>query len=505
MDAIETLRQDVREGRISADRLIDLVVAVQRQVQTLQQQLEAAKQRIEELEKKLGGPSTPKLDEPFSLRAEEQRQEARGQKKRKEKRQRRRGRFNTGDKIAQAERSERVFPEGVPPEACQRSHVRPVWRLENGRAVLIAYEIYRGPKNQYGKIPGVLGRSEFGLEIVTEIAYLVYIVGLSFDKVCVLLNFFQNLRLHKSQADALLYQLARHWEREFDALCTLLANSLVVHADETSWSLNSVWAFLSEKARVLLFGVHKDADTLKQILDPATFGGLVISDDAATYANFTKSQKCWAHLLRKAIKLTLQDPNNAEYRTFTDRLLEIYHESCRVRRDQRLGDAGRARKVAVLDDEIFDLCAALWFADLPPLEGLANDYRLLVNEVMRLAIAEELFSFVTAKPVELPNGTTKPVDGTNNEAERTLRGAAQARLTGRTNKTRAGARRQTILTSVLESLRLYLQSFTLASVVDEMKRWWVAGHSCFTKLLKKLKLALPEQSILDQILPSPSG
>jgi hypothetical protein len=37
-----------------------------------------------------------------------------------------------------------------------------------------------------------LGRSEYGLEIVTEIAYLVYIVGLSFDKVCLLLNFFRH-------------------------------------------------------------------------------------------------------------------------------------------------------------------------------------------------------------------------------------------------------------------------------------------------------------------------
>src|SRR5205807_6851446 len=90
-----------------------------------------------------------------------------------------------------------------------------------------------------------------------------------------------------------------------DLLCTLLANSMVVHADETSWSINSVWAILSEKARVLLFGVHKDAETLEKILDPATFAGIVISDDAAVYANFTQAQKCWAHLLRKAIKLTL--------------------------------------------------------------------------------------------------------------------------------------------------------------------------------------------------------
>jgi transposase len=498
MDAIETLKQDVREGRISAERLVDLIADLCRK-------LEAANRLIEELEKQHGGPPTAKLDEPFSTRAEEQRQEARGRKRRNRKPKGRLGRVSTNDKVAQAERTEAVFPKGVPPDACHLSHVRPVWRLENGRAVLVAYQIFRGPGNRYGQIPGVLGRSEYGLEIVTEIAYLVYIVGLSFDKVCHLLNFFQNLRLHKSQANALLYQLSRDWEHEFDLLCTLLANSLVVHADETRWSLNSVWAFLSEKARVLLFGVHKDAGTLQKVLDPASFAGILISDDAAVYAHFTKAQKCWAHLLRKAIKLTLQEPNNAAYRTFTDRLLEIYREACRVQRDGRLSDAGRARKVAALDDEIFDLCAASWLPDLPPPNGLDKDYRLLVNEVLRLLLREELLTFVTAKPTEQPNGTTKPVDGTNNEAERTLRGVAQARQTGRTSKTIDGARRQTILTSVLQSLRLYLPTFTLSTVLAELKRWWATGRSCFAELLEKLEFTPPEQSVVDLVFPGPSG
>ena len=136
----------------------------------------------------------------------------------------------------------------------------------------------------------------------------------------------------------------------------------MVHADETSWSLNSVWAFLSEKARVLLFGVHKDAETLEKILDPATFAGIVISDHAAVYDNFSAAQKCWAHLLRKAIKLSLQDPSNEDYRNFTDRLLEIYREACRVQGDGRLSDAGRAHKVALLEDELFELCSAKHFS-----------------------------------------------------------------------------------------------------------------------------------------------
>jgi hypothetical protein len=228
------------------------------------------------------------------MRAEERRQEARGKKRPKRNRRSGGGRTTTAEKIAQAVRTENVFPVGVPKADCRLSHTRPVWRLENGQAVLVAYKIYRGPKNQYGKILGVFGRSEFGAEIVLAIAYQVYLVGLSFDKVCLLMNFFQNLKLRKSQADTLMNQLARQWEGEFDLLCALLANSLVVHTDETGWSIHSVWAFLSEKVRVLFFGVHKDAETLRQILDPATFAGMVISDDAAVYANFTQSQKCWA-------------------------------------------------------------------------------------------------------------------------------------------------------------------------------------------------------------------
>ena len=493
---VEQLRKDVHAGRITPDRLIDLIVTLQR--------------RNEELERQLKGGSPPKISEPFSVEAEERRQEARGRKRRRRK-QRSGGRISTAEKIAQAVRTEKVFPAGVPKADCWLSHTRPVWRLESGQAVLVAYEVYRGSKNQYGKIPGVFGRSEFGAEITLAIAYQVYIVGLSFDKVCLLMNFFQHLKLRKSQADALLNQLARQWEEEFELLCLLLANSLVVHTDETGWSINSVWAFLSEKVRVLFFGVHKDAETLRQILDPATFAGMVISDDAAVYASFTQSQKCWAHFLRKAIKLTLMEPSNAEYRQFTDRLLEIYREACRVQRDWRLSAEGRKGKVAVLEDEVLELCAPMWVAERPPGEGPEDDYRRLCNELMRVMLAEQLFPFVTAEPVQQPNGETLVVPGTNNEAERTLRSPAQARNTGRTNKTAVGARRQTVIVSVLESLRQHLLTFTLSGVVAEVRRWDEAGRSCFALLAEKLGLTVAgsatggHPSLLDRILPVPDG
>jgi hypothetical protein len=221
-----------------------------------------------------------------------------------------------------------------------------------------------------------------------------------------------------SQEDRIQPDVPKHWEvvvlaercekltgiafRFLQVGRLVLAHSAVVHADETSWSINSVWAFLSEKARVLLFGVHKDAETLKQILDATTFAGILISDDAAVYRHFNRSQKCWAHLLRKAIRLTLLWPDSSVYRRSGERLP---------------------------------------FA------------------VQRI---------------------------------------------DRANKAASGARRQTVLTSVLESLRQYLPDFTLGRVVEEVQRWAACGCGCFEELLRKLNLKCPQKSILDALLPVPS-
>jgi hypothetical protein len=205
------------------------------------------------------------------------------------------------------------------------------------------------------------------------------------------------------------------------------------------------------------------------------------------------------------------EPTNAEYRQFTDRLLEIYREACRVQRDRRLSAEGRKSKVAALDDEIFDLCFPMWVEELPPGEGPEDDYRRLCNELMRVMLAEQLFTFVTAEPVEKPNGETLLASGTNNEAERTLRTPAMARNMGRTNKTVAGARRQTVIVSVLESLRQHLSTFTLSSVIKEIRRWSETGRSCFARLVEKLGLTrreLPDDgrlSLLDRVIYVPDG
>lgn len=96
--------------------------------------------------------------------------------------------LRTADTLELAEREESMYPGGVDRGLRKLSHSRPVWRLENGRAVLIAYRVYRGPRGQFGRISGALGRGEFGVEIVIAVTYQVFVVGLSFDKVCMLMK-----------------------------------------------------------------------------------------------------------------------------------------------------------------------------------------------------------------------------------------------------------------------------------------------------------------------------
>lgn len=446
----------------SRDELIKLV---KMQAATI----ERLEKRIEELEAKLKAKNpTERLDSPYSQKAEDKRQEGKRTKKSKRPKPLRRGRVTTADKIKLAQRTEQVLPVDARPADCVLSHTRVVWRLENGKAILVAYEVYRCG-NQFGRVAGVLGRSEFGIEITLALAYQVYCLGLSIDKACQILSFFQQLKLKKSQADRLLNQLAGAWETEFESLCTILANSAVVYCDETSWSINSVWAFLNEHVTVAFYGVHKDAQTLAAILDKEVFRGTLVSDDAAVYQSFNEAQKCWAHLIRKAIKLTLTSPAEPRFRQLADGLLAIYRDAKRISSDGRLRSDTKRSKVGALDDRVLELCSARWLDEDKDGEGDEDDYRKLCNELMRLMLSEELFVFVYRDGV----------DGNNNASERELRDDAMARKTGRTSKTPAGAKRRSIISSVLRSIGKQIDSFTLTGVIEEVKQWMIRGKSSF--------------------------
>jgi hypothetical protein len=483
-------KEDFRSGRVSVEQLFDAIDKGDRTVKRLQAEVDRLRQRLAQYEPEVlqegrsAGSQTPPSSSRYSLEAEEKRRRA--QQRRRRRKRKSPGRRPSRVKFADAHHCEDVVPPGTPLAQCRLVRERAVWRLIEGRAVLVGYRVFCGPHGPEPRIVGVTPRCEYGLEILVVLAFLVYVIGISLDKACAVLEFFCGLPLRKSQADALLRQLARHWEPEFETLCDLVAHAAVVYMDETGWKIGqqgcSLWVFASAWQRVFLFGCHKDEKTLDSILPENVFAGVGVSDDAAVYRRrFAWAQKCWAHLLRKAIRLALLYPRKKSYQRFLDRLLALYYDAKRAAADGRLGSKGRERRVAEFEGRLSDLCRPYWRQARPGMTAHQREFANLVEELMQRLFDEELFTFVLYPEVE----------PTNNLAERLQRSPAKDRDAGRTNKTASGARRRSVITSVLESLRVNLSPFTLESVVAEAARWMREGISSFQQQLQAITAPMP--------------
>src|SRR3954451_23547143 len=425
---------------------------------------------------------TPRFTGDYSLRSQ-----VRPTRRRK---RRSPGRRPKSLKLDQVQRTENVYPEGVPPPQCDPVRDRLAWRIEDGRAVRVRYRLHRDSHSgRMAELPEVLPRSEHGLELAVILAFLVYSMGLSIDKARALLSFFCRLDLSKSQADSLLSQLSRLWQRDFEALCELMAWATVIYIDETGWKLSAAncyaWVFTTLTHTVLLYGRGRDHSVLDEIL-PEDFGGIGVSDDYTVYRErFSQGQKCWAHLLRKAIALMLAHPEDSTYRPFFEHLLAVFRDGKRFQNDGRLGAAGRGRRVHELEGRLEQLCPR-WQEELSKETPTPErDFVNLQKALMRMKQERELFTFVLVPEVE----------ATNNRSERTLRLTARMRQANQPSQSERVAQRRSILTSVLLSLRQQLPKFTLDGVVREVTRWRIAGESLFRAQLAALRAGLPPPQV----------
>lgn len=445
-------------------------------------EIAALKKKVAELEAVLkrreeaNASKKPRFSGDFSLQTQEKKVE------KKKRRKRSPGRRRKEAKLVQVEKTIDFYPKGVPHDRCTFSHDRLAWRLKNGRAVLIRYRIFKQHWCSPPDMPELLPRSEYGLEVAVVLAHLVYMVGVSINKARKLLEYFCHLSLSRSQANSLLNQLSNLWEGEFQTLTELMALAMVVYIDETGWKVSKkhcyTWIFTTLTHTVLLYGRTRDASVLDEILPRGSFKGVGVSDDYGAYRNrFTRSQKCWSHLLRKAIALMLAHPEKREYRRFFRRLLALYRGAKRYQQDQRLGRAGREQRVIQLEDKLGAICTRC-NEELP--DDVAPDVRDFINlqnELMRCMVEETLFTFVLIPEVE----------ATNNRSERTARGPAETKHAGRTSKTDRGARRRSVVTSVLASTLQNVAHPTLAAVVDEVVRWRKSGMSLFHRQLQAIR------------------
>lgn len=479
------LKKRIEKGEVTTADLLEVIGRLEKRLAGLEAENRRLRKRLEQYEPAAEPTEEDNADSTdYSLASEEKR---RTRRRAKPKRWGRRG---TEVKLEAAQHWEDVYPPGAAPKDCVLVRRRVAWRIREGRAVLVGYRVYRRCGSlKTPQVPGLLPRSEYGIEVMVVLAFLTCTMRVSLDQACALLKFFCDLPMAKAQANALLNQLAKHWQPEFETLCELIALALVVYMDETSWPVgkdkSSLWVFLTGLHSLYTFGCAKDDATLNRILPPEVFGGIGVSDDAAVYhERFGRGQKCWAHLLRKLIALTLLYPEKTLYRTFLDEVYALFLRAKRCQGDSRLSPAGRERKAAELSAALLKLCQRFEDQWRQPRTPDQHKFTNLVLELLKIDGHEELFTFVRFPEVE----------ATNNAAERALRGATADRKLGRTSKSAAGAHRRSVLVSVLESLRKNLECFTLAGVVAEVRRWLQTGVSLFRRQLDELKAKLAAES-----------
>jgi hypothetical protein len=459
------------------------------QIKAQAAQLEEQAKRIEELEK-----ANAELRKLFAdmAKAKESKppKEAmnygvgRHEHKQRKKRRRKKspGRKPKDGKADCATQTIDLYWRGARRKACVLRREQFVWRLIDGKAEYIHYRIFDEPDST--DLPAVdgtrNGKCGYGLEILITLAYLVYWTGVSIDKACGILTFFTGLQLSKSQADSLLSQLAADWQIEYDAIAELVAAAAILYIDETGWKVGKrscyTWIFSTLSTVLFKCGVGRGKAVLTEVLGEQ-FDGIGVTDDYSAYqSQFTEHQLCWAHFLRKAIALSLRNPNNRQYKRFLKSLFAIYCDAVRFSRDRRLS-AGRQAKVDKLQSRIRMICRR--YSEVLGDAAPADDAKfvLLQNELVNHT--EKLFVFVLHPEVE----------ATNNRSERQARAEAMARKAARTSKTDSGAKRRGVIMSVLASLSKRLEHFTLGSVLSEVNNWIAMGQSVFREELAALQVA----------------
>jgi len=436
--------------------------------------------QVEELKKLLGDKAKSKESKPpegASNYSVDQHERKRQKRRRRKK--------STGRKPKDAKRDRvtetvDLYWYGADRGKCVLRREQFVWRLIDGKAQYVHYRIF--DKSDSTDLPPIDGvrhaKCEYGLEIIITLAFLVYWTGVSMDKACAILAFFTGLALSKSQADSLLSQLAADWQAEHEAIAELVAAAAILYIDETGWKVGKrscyTWIFSTLSTVFYKCGVGRGKAVLTEVLGER-FAGIGVTDDYTAYQSaFAEHQLCWAHFLRKAIALSLRNPDNRQYARFLKSLFAVYYDAVRCSRDRRLS-GGRSVKAQKLQSRIRGICRR--YSDVLDEKAGCDEKKFVLLQKELVDHIEKLFVFVLHPEVE----------ATNNRSERQARSEAMARKAARTSKSDRGAKRRSIIMSVLASLSKRLEPFTLGNVLSEIDRWLESGQSVFREELDRLQ------------------
>ena len=274
-----------------------------------------------------------------------------------------------------------------------------------------------------------------GPRAVTLIVLLHKHIGVSFEKIALLLRDRFGLRVTPGGLVQTLHRAARVAAPAYGALCAQIRESPVVTPDETGWRVGAVlhwlWAFATPETTVYAIRPGRGFDDAASIL--GDYAGVLVRDGWAPYRRFTNAlhQSCLAHLLSRCRTLRADHPRSP----WAARVQAVLTAALALR-DRRDPHAITDHGLAVAHGRLLVRLSRL--IDTAPTLPAAQRFAAHLDREFAAVLA-----FLWAPDVE----------ATNWRAEHAIRPAVVNRKICGGNRTPRGARTQQILASVIRTAR----------------------------------------------------
>jgi transposase len=265
--------------------------------------------------------------------------------------------------------------------------------------------------------------------------------GLTMRRTVAILRELWGLKLTPGALSQLVTRVAAKVGGDYNRLIEQLRRSAAVHADETSWWVGGpghwLWTFTTPRTTVYFVDKCRGSDVVNEILGER-FGGVLVSDCLSSYDPVQcLKHKCFAHHLRAIKTARALNPSPSEYLDQWKRLFQT---------------------AALIWNVRDSIPPQQWIAAREDMEQQKN--RLLDQDVGLIGDVKIRNRLIKHRDHLLRCLWDPAVEPTNNRAERALRPAVIARKLSCGNKTETGKQTWQILTSLATTCRQRGEDFT---------------------------------------------
>jgi transposase len=320
------------------------------------------------------------------------------------------------------------------------------------RAQRILYQLERARcpgcgKTVQARAPGVLPKSLYGNQLITQVVFLHYRQGIPMGRLC------DQLGVGLGAVFDILHRMAALFRAGMGKLIEEYRQAPVRHADETGWRTDGrsgyAWLFASPTVSLFLFRATRSAQVPKEVLGTEALGGVLVVD---RYNGYNRSpcalQYCYAHLMRNVEDLAKEFPDEAEVTAFTSTLIPL------------LAEAMHLRGKSLTDVNYYDQARSVQQQIVALVEQPAHHLGVRQVQGIFRDNAHRLYHWAENRAV--------PAD--NNRAERELRPTVIARKVSFGSQSDAGAKTREVLMSMVHTLakRVADPESHFKSVLDQL-------------------------------------